>query len=124
AGGLDAAAGRTEAVKLDAGKAEDIDRAIERCLARFGRLDFLVTAAAIYEDHPFESMSDADWRRTMAINLDGVFYACRRAVAAMGEGGAIVNLASEAAHIGGSRTHSHYGVSKAGVLALTRSIAR
>src|SRR5262245_35056157 len=58
ASGLDAAGTRTEAVKLDAGKAEDVDRAIERCLARFGRLDFLVTAAAIYEDHPFESMSD------------------------------------------------------------------
>lgn len=121
---IDPSGGRTEAVKLDAGKAEDVDRAMARCLARFGRLDFLVTAAAVYEDHLFEAMSDAEWRRTLDINLDGVFYACRRVVAAMGEGGAIVNLASEAAHVGGSRTHSHYGVSKAGVLALTRSIAR
>ena len=121
---IDAEAVLTEVAALDAGEPEDVDRAIARCLERFGRLDFLVTAAAIYEDQLFETMSDAEWRRTLAINLDGVFYACRRAAPVMGEGGAIVNLASEAAHVGGSRTHSHYGVSKAGVLALSRGIAR
>ena len=42
----------------------------------------------------------------------------------MADGGAIVNLTFEAAHIGGSPGHSHYGVSKAGVLALTKSLAR
>jgi 3-oxoacyl-[acyl-carrier protein] reductase len=97
---------------------------VARTLERFGRLDFLVTAAAVYEDHLFETMTDAQWRRTLSIDLDGVFYACRRAAAAMRDGGAIVNLASEAAHVGGSRAHAHYGAAKAGVLALTRSIAR
>ena len=53
-----------------------------------------------------------------------MFDACRCAAAALRDGGAIVNLASEAAHIGGSRAHAHYGAAKAGVLALTRSIAR
>jgi 3-oxoacyl-[acyl-carrier protein] reductase len=121
---LDPSGRRAESVRLDAGAPADVDRAIERTLARFGRLDFLVTAAAIYEDQLVESMTDAQWRRTLEVNLDSVFYACRRAVPAMGEGGAIVNIASEAAHIGGSRAHAHYGVSKAGVLALTRSMAR
>lgn len=112
------------AVKLDAADPCDVDRVIEFCASRFGRLDLLVTAAAIFEDHPFETMTDEQWRRTIAVNLDSVFYLCRRAVPAMMEGGAIVNLASEAAHVGGSRGHSHYGASKAGVLALTRSMAR
>ena len=112
------------AAKLDAADTGDVDRAIELCAGRYGRLDFLVTAAAVYEDHLFEAMTDDQWRRTIATNLDSVFYVCRRVVPVMAEGGAIVNLASEAAHIGGSRGHSHYGVSKAGVLALTRSIAR
>jgi 3-oxoacyl-[acyl-carrier protein] reductase len=112
------------AVKLDAADPCDVDRVIEFCASRFGRLDFLVTAAAIFEDHLFETMTDEQWRRTIAINLDSVFYLCRRAVPVMAEGGAIVNLASEAAHVGGSRGHSHYGASKAGVLALTRSMAR
>ena len=111
-------------VKLDAADPCDLDRVIEFCASRFGRLDFLVTAAGIFEDHLFETMTDEQWRRTIAVNLDSVFYLCRRAVPAVAEGGAIVNLASEAAHLGGSRGHSHYGASKAGVLALTRSMAR
>jgi 3-oxoacyl-[acyl-carrier protein] reductase len=121
---IDPAAGSIAVARLDASSAADVDRAIALCRGQFGRLDFLVTAAAIYEDQLFESMTDEQWRRTMAANLDSVFYACRRAAAAMADGGSIVNLASEAAHVGGSRSHSHYGVSKAGVLALTRSIAR
>jgi 3-oxoacyl-[acyl-carrier protein] reductase len=115
---------RIEAVKLQASNPEDVEHAIERCLERFGRLDYLVTAAAIFEDHPFETMTDEQWHRTISANLDSVFYACRRAVPAMSDGGAIVNLASEAAHTGGSPMHAHYGATKAGVLAFTKTIAR
>jgi 3-oxoacyl-[acyl-carrier protein] reductase len=121
---IDPSGRRTEALKLEASNPADVDRAIARCLERFGRLDYLVTAAAIFEDHPFETMTDAQWHRTIAANLDSVFYACRRAVPAMRDGGAIVNLASEAAHTGGSPMHAHYGATKAGVLAFTKTIAR
>ncbi|HVT54413.1 MAG TPA: SDR family NAD(P)-dependent oxidoreductase [Dongiaceae bacterium] len=121
---IDAGGSRTAAVKLEASNPADVERAIEHCLERFGRLDYLVTAAAIFEDHPFETMTDEQWHRTIAANLDSVFYACRRAVPAMSDGGAIVNLASEAAHTGGSPMHAHYGATKAGVLAFTKTIAR
>jgi 3-oxoacyl-[acyl-carrier protein] reductase len=121
---IDPSGQRTHAVKLEASDPGDVDRAIAACLERFGRLDYLVTAAAIFEDHPFETMTDAQWHRTIAANLDSVFYACRRAVSAMGDGSAIVNLASEAAHTGGSPMHAHYGATKAGVLAFTKTIAR
>lgn len=120
---IDPAGAATAAIRLDAGNAADVERAVALCVSRFGRLDYLVTAAAIFEDHPFETMTDEQWRRTMASNLDSVFYACRRAVPVMKEGGAIVNLASEAAHTGGSRMHSDYGATKAGVLAFTKTIA-
>jgi 3-oxoacyl-[acyl-carrier protein] reductase len=123
AGVLDSSGRRAVAIGLDAGNAGDLERAVKLCLDRFGRLDYLVTAAAIFEDHPFESMTDEQWRRTMSINLDGVFYACRRAVPHMKTGSAIVNLASEAAHTGGSPMHSDYGATKAGVLAFTKTIA-
>ena len=69
-------------------------------------------------------MSDAQWRRTMSINLDGVFYITRRAIPVMREGAAIVTVASVAAHQGGSYAHSHYGATKGGVLAYTRGLAR
>lgn len=121
---IDPASAHTAVVRLDASDTADVERAVELCTRRFGRLDFLVTAAAIFEDHPFETMTDEQWRRTIAANLDSVFYACRRAVPAMKQGGAIVNLASEAAHTGGSPMHSHYGATKAGVLAFTKTIAR
>jgi 3-oxoacyl-[acyl-carrier protein] reductase len=121
---LDPSGRRTEAMKLEASSPDDVERAIARCLERFGRLDYLVTAAAIFEDHPFVTMTDAQWHQTIAANLDSVFYACRRAVPAMQDGGAIVNLASEAAHTGGSPMHAHYGATKAGVLAFTKTIAR
>ena len=121
---IDPAGAHTAAVRLDAGNSADVERAVDLCIRRFGRLDYLVTAAAIFEDHPFETMTDEQWRRTMTANLDSVFYACRRAVPAMTQGGAIVNLASEAAHTGGSPMHSHYGATKAGVLAFTKTIAR
>jgi 3-oxoacyl-[acyl-carrier protein] reductase len=121
---LDAAGSGVAIARLDASQADDVDRAIKLSVDRFGRLDFLVTAAAIFEDHPFETMTDEQWRRTIAVNLDSVFYACRRVVGVIADGGAIVNLASEAAHTGGSPRHSHYGAAKAGVLALTKTIAR
>jgi 3-oxoacyl-[acyl-carrier protein] reductase len=121
---IDPGGANTAAIKLEASDPADAERAVERCLKSFGRLDYLVTAAAIFEDHAFEAMTDEQWRRTISANLDSVYYACRRAVAAMADGGAIVNLASEAAHVGGSPMHAHYGAAKAGVLALTKTIAR
>lgn len=120
---LDPEGTRTAAVQLEAGDSADVERVVGHCLERFDRLDYLVTAAAIFEDHPFETMTDAEWHRTIASNLDSVFYACRRAAPVMSDGGAIVNLASEAAHTGGSPMHAHYGATKAGVLAFTKTIA-
>lgn len=121
---LDPTGCRASAMKFDAGHAADATAAVDRCVQRFGRLDFVVPGAAIYEDQRFESMSDEQWRQTMSVNLDGVFYLCRRAIPVMSEGGSIVTLASDAAHEGGSVEHSHYGASKGGVLALTRGLAR
>lgn len=114
----------TAVARLDASNPAEVERAVELCTSRFGRLDYLVTAAAIFEDHPFETMTDDQWRRTISANLDSVFYACSRAAPVMKQGGAIVNLASEAAHTGGSPMHAHYGATKAGVLAFTKTIAR
>ncbi len=124
ASSIDPVGDRTLAMGCDASRPEDAEAVVARCLDRFGRLDFLVPAAGIFEDHPFTTMTDEQWRRTISINLDGVFYICRRAIPAMADGGAVVTIASEAAHSGASRLHSHYGASKGGVLLLTRSLAR
>lgn len=121
---LDSTGARTAPMKYDAGRADDAEAAVRVCLERFGRLDYLVPAAAIYEDQSFLEMTDEHWRKTLAVNLDGVFYICRRAIPVMPERGAVVTIASEAAHAGSSIGHCHYGASKGGVLTLTRSLAR
>ena len=121
---LESQGGQVAATRYDASRPEDASAAVALCLERFGRVDFLVPAAAIYEEHSFLTMSDDDWRRTMAINVDGVFYILRRAIPQMKPGSAVVTVASEAAHSGPTVRHAHYGASKGAVLTLTRALAR
>src|SRR4051812_33742076 len=58
---IDSNGAHTEALTLEASDPADIERAVTRSLARFGQLDYLVTAAGVFEDHPFETMTDEQW---------------------------------------------------------------
>lgn len=95
-----------------------------------GRIDILINNAGVFEANPLDS-SDAEWldswNRTLQINLTASADLCRRAVLdwqAKGTGGRIVNIASRAAHRGDSPAHWHYAASKAGMVAMTKTIAR
>jgi NAD(P)-dependent dehydrogenase (short-subunit alcohol dehydrogenase family) len=97
--------------------------------AAFERVDVLVNNAAVAEAASPEAPLDAwlaGWERTMAVNLRAVGVLCRAAVAhfAARGGGRIVNVASRAAFRGDTPDYLAYAASKAGVVALTRSIAR
>jgi NAD(P)-dependent dehydrogenase (short-subunit alcohol dehydrogenase family) len=89
-----------------------------------GRLDILVNNAGVALSQDFESTTLDDWRRLMAVNLDGVFLGCKHAVRVMKDrgGGAIVNLSSVAGLIGDPRLAA-YCASKGGVRLLTKSVA-
>ncbi|BAN28178.1 SDR family NAD(P)-dependent oxidoreductase [Caballeronia insecticola] len=121
ASGFDAR--RVVCMKMDASSAKDAEDAVALAMQSFGGIDFLVPSAGIYLAQPFDEMTDEQWHRTIAINLDGVFYLCRRALGAMRENSAIVNLTSLAGHRG-AFYNAHYSASKGGVLSLTRSLAR
>lgn len=121
---LDPGGARTLAAHYDAAQAHHAQALVDACIGKFGRIDFLVPAAAIYEDQRVESMQDEQWERTMAVNLNGVFYLVRRAIAHMAAGGSIVNLASQAAHTGAGVEHAAYGATKGAVVAFTRTLAR
>ena len=92
-----------------------------------GRIDILVNNAGIFEAAPL----DADdwlqsWERTMQVNLTAAAQLCRLAVLHFQQqgGGRIVNVASRAAYRGDSPAHWHYAASKAGMVAMTKTIAR
>jgi 3-oxoacyl-[acyl-carrier protein] reductase len=119
---LDPGGERVLALRQDAAQASDAQRAVEAAIGRFGRIDILVTAAGLYRDRLVSAMSEAEWRQSIAINLDGVFHSCSAAIPHLAEGGAIVNIASMAGHRG-SYAHAHYAAAKGGVLSLTRSLA-
>ncbi|MEY3905750.1 MAG: hypothetical protein RIR59_573 [Pseudomonadota bacterium] len=95
-----------------------------------GRVDSLINNAGVFEANPIESAEDdwiSSWARTMQINLTASAILCRRAVLHWqntGQGGRIVNIASRAAYRGDSPQHWHYAASKAGMVGMTKSIAR
>lgn len=119
---LDPGGSRALALRQDAAQAGDAEHVAEAAVARFGRIDALVTAAGLYRERLVGEMSEAEWRQSIAINLDGVFHSCRAAIPHLAKGGAIVNIASMAGHRG-SYAHAHYAAAKGGVLSLTRSLA-
>jgi 3-oxoacyl-[acyl-carrier protein] reductase len=107
--------------RADVARREEVDEAVAMAGREFGGIDILVTGAGLYVEQEVPAMSDEDWRRTLAVNLDGVFFACRAAMPLMRSGGAIVNIASMAGHRGSVR-HAHYAACKAAVLGFTRSL--
>jgi 3-oxoacyl-[acyl-carrier protein] reductase len=95
-----------------------------------GRIDILVNNAGIFEAAPLDLPQEqwtAVWERTMRINLTASAELCRLAVLhfqQLGRGGRIINVASRAAYRGDSPAHWHYAASKAGMVAMTKTIAR
>jgi NAD(P)-dependent dehydrogenase (short-subunit alcohol dehydrogenase family) len=93
-------------------------------LAAVGRVTAVVNNAGIFPHSPAVDMPFADWMQVVTVNLGGAFLVSRcfaRRMLADG-GGAVVNIASGRA-VGGAPTGSHYAASKAGIIALTRSLA-
>jgi len=126
---VEQAGGRVRTYQTDVTDPEQCQQLVDAAMAEFGRVDVLINNAGIFEGTPLD-LSDADWSagwaRTMQINLTASAELCRFAVRhflATG-GGRIVNVASRAAYRGDSPAHWHYAASKAGMVAMTKTIAR
>jgi NAD(P)-dependent dehydrogenase (short-subunit alcohol dehydrogenase family) len=118
-----AAGGIALSVAADVSREADVAALLATTLDRFGRLDVLVNNAGIYFQGDATQTKLADWERLIGINLTGAFLCTKYAADALAHSqGAIVNVASEAGLVG-IKGQVAYNVSKAGMVALTKSSA-
>ena len=100
-----------------------VEGLVEAAVQRFGTLDVLVNNAGVAEFGGLLDLSLDDYRRTMAINVDGIVYGCRAAMPhLLKSGGSIINVSS-ASGLGGDWAFAFYNTSKGAVTNLTRSLA-
>jgi 3-oxoacyl-[acyl-carrier protein] reductase len=113
------------AVKADVGDATAVEAAFADVESTLGGVEVLVASAGFYRDGLAMRMSDDQWSEVLRTNLDGAFFACRRAARSMvrARWGRIVTISSVAA-MSGSPGQVNYAAAKAGLIGLTRSLAR
>ena len=101
-----------------------VERIFTEVEGRLGRIDLFVANAGIWplEDVPLDRMTDDRWRRTLAANLDSVYFTTRSALRRMGPGGRVV-LVSSTAGQRGEAGHADYAASKGAIIAMTKSLA-
>ena len=113
------------AIRADISKRGEVTLMVQKAMEIFGRIDLLVNNSAVFIHSPLQNTTDRTWDRTIDINLKGTFL-CSQVVAPemlKRKGGRIVNIAS----LGGIQAwaqHLPYSVSKAGVIMLTRCLAK
>ena len=113
------------AVAADVSNSQSVVKMFEYVKSQWGKLDILVNNAGIIAYADFETMTEEDWDKIMAVNLKGQFLCSQQAVKLMGAGSRIINTASIASGgvgVGFSRL-AHYTASKGGVVALTENMA-
>jgi 3-oxoacyl-[acyl-carrier protein] reductase len=118
--------GEALVVQCDVMQRDSVRQLVSTVTEKFGRIDILVNNAGILQQKPFNTITDEDWDTMLATNLKGVFLCSQEIMPIMvrqGGGGSIINISSSGGQLGGMLA-VHYAVSKAGVISLTRSLAR
>ena len=112
-------------IQSNAADVKEAQALVEQAHKRFGRIDALVNNAGITRDGLLMRMSDDDWSQVLDTNLSGAFYTCRAVSRIMlkQRGGAIVNISSVVG-VFGNAGQANYAASKAGLIGLTKSLAK
>jgi len=116
----------TISLRTDVSVVSEIEEMTSKVLQHFGKIDILVNNAGIFETTPVDDVSEEEWDRVMAVNLKSVFFGCQQALKYMRKSrkGRIINISSLAGRAGSYAGGLIYGTSKAGIIGLTRSLAR
>lgn len=124
--GFDASLRRAIGLKVDVTSEGEVQAAVDAAVAKLGSIDVLVNCAGIIKHLPIEKMSLEDFESVVRVNLTGTFLVCRAVVPVMKKQGKgkIVNMASLAGRTGRPGVGVNYAASKAGVIALTQTLAR
>lgn len=122
---ISAAGGKAIAVKADVAKAEEIARLFEEAQAAFGRIDILVNNAGITRDNLILKMSEEEYDTVLDTNLKGAFLCMKHAAKIMlrQKSGRIINISSISG-IAGNAGQANYCAAKAGLIGLTKSLAK
>lgn len=117
--------GEAEAVKSNSRNYDEAKKVVEETVKRFGRLDMLVNNAGIIKDRALMFMDPAEWQDVIETNLTGYFNMARASIVTMmkEKSGNIVNISSVAGVVGIPR-QVNYSAAKAGILGLTKSLAK
>lgn len=117
--------GSADIFKCDVANADEVNAMIDYCLKKSGSIDLLVNNAGIADQRLFTDITDADWNDMISVDLTGTFNCCRAVSKYMikNHSGNIINISSMWG-IGGASCEVHYSSAKAGVIGLTKALAK
>ncbi len=109
----------------DVSKTNDVKRMVDDVIARFGKIDVLINNAGIAQQKLFTDITDDDWERMVSVNLTGTFNCCRAVIPHMvsRKSGSIINTSSIWG-ITGASCEAHYSAVKAGIIGMTKALAK
>ena len=122
--------GQAQSVEIDVADEKSTLKMAESAVKAFGKIDFLINNAAVFSTIPisrlsFDKISIEEWNKVMLVNLTGTWLCCRAVVPYMKKqrGGKIINISSGSI-FSGTGMRIHYVASKAGIIGITRTLAR
>lgn len=116
--------GNALAIKADVSDENQIKAMIDEVISKYGKIDILVNNAGIVFDIPFMNKTTEQWKKTLETNLIGAFLCCKYTIPHMKENGRIINIASINGIDAVSAESMDYDASKAGMISMTKSMAK
>lgn len=116
---------KIEIFKADVTKRDEVKKLIDFCIEKYNKIDVLINNAGISQTKLFTDITDEDWNNMLQTNLTSAYYTCQETVKYMinNKSGCIINISSVWGLVGAS-CEVHYSVAKAGLDAMTKSLAK